>query len=54
MEVSLTVMMSVLSAFTSQNIGSGKNERTVLTVKYGICDDVWIWNYMLYTKPVYR
>lgn len=31
-----TAMMSALSAFTSQNVGAGKNERAVLAVKYGI------------------
>lgn len=31
-----TAMMSALSAFTSQNIGAGKNERAVSAVKYGI------------------
>lgn len=36
MEVFQTVVMSVLSAFTSQNICAGENERTVSIVKYGI------------------
>lgn len=31
-----SAMMSALSAFTSQNIGAGKKERTVSAVKYGI------------------
>lgn len=31
-----TAMMSALSAFTSQNIGAGKQERAVQAVKYGI------------------